>query len=423
MSVSSSRSIFKTKMTRKGRRVVAATAAAALVAAPLLSTAAGAAPLGSRTIYTVGATGDPEADNRRDWVLDVYGQEPIPVPYPASMVGMQASIDAGVENLQAALGENQSDYIIVVAMSQGAVVAEQVAHQRDIAENANERYILMGSPDFRHGISDRLPISSIPVVGLPLAGSQGTEHVRVSQICLAGDVMCDPSGSPINYPLSFVAIHMGMLGGNTYNDAFERDIAWRQEDGSTEYTVYENQPALSYIYTALSGKQPSEQGVAFLEIIAPTSRTVGVGGPVTFFDPRAVENFVNTLRPAQVDVESLAEVLPSSETELVNVAIDSEELPASQGSTVDTDVSATADAENEAVSASEETSTVEPTTSVEESASVDTSQETSPVVEQTSAPVEPTTPVVSESAPQPAAQVVEPVISEPVADVSVSEPV
>ena len=402
MSVSSSRSIKTNKMACKGRRVVAATATA-FIAAPLLSLAAGAAPTDPITVYTVGATGDSNADNRRDWVVNTLGREPIPVPYPASVVGMKDSIATGVENLQAALGENQSDYIIVVAMSQGAVVAEQVAHQRDTAENSNERYYLMGSPDFRHGISDRLPISSIPIVGLPLAGSQGTEHVRVSQICLAGDVMCDPSGSPINYPLSFIAIHMGMLGGNTYNDAFERDIVWQEKDGSTEYTVYENQPALSYIYTALSGKQPSEQGVAFLEIIAPTSRTVGVGGPVTFFDPKAVENFVNTLRPAQVDVENLAEVLPSSETELVDVTIDSEELPASQDSSADADVSATADTEDEAASTPEETPTVETSTPA--------------------ASVESTTPVVSESAPEPAAQVVEPVISEPVADVSVSEPV
>ena len=304
-----------------GRVLIAAALAVALAAA-LVAVAAAAAPRANAgalsrfgdTIFTVGATGDPNADNRRDFVLRLTGKEPVAVPYPAAVVGMGDSVSEGVANLTAALEASEGP-VTVVALSQGAVVGGNVAHQRDTAEHALlENYILMGSPDFQHGVSDRLPFGSIPLIGLPLEGSRGTQFVQVDMICSAGDVLCDPAGSPVNYLPSFLFVHMGLAGGDNYNNLDEREVVWTSEDGETTYYVYAGQHPLSYGYSLLSGRAPSDQLNAGLEVIAPTSRTVGVGGPVTLFDPQSVTNFVDTLRPSTPAAPEAEDVLVEAET-------------------------------------------------------------------------------------------------------------
>ena len=300
-----------------GRVLIAAALAVALVAAAVIFTPranAGALSRFGDTIFTVGATGDPNADNRRDFVLRLTGKEPVAVPYPAAVVGMGDSVSEGVANLTAALEASEGP-VTVVALSQGAVVGGNVAHQRDTAEHALlENYILMGSPDFQHGLSDRLPVGSIPLIGLPLEGSRGTQFVQVDMICSAGDVLCDPAGSPVNYLPSFLFVHMGLAGGDNYNNLDEREVVWTSEDGETTYYVYAGQHPLSYPYSLVSGRAPSDQLNAGLEVIAPTSRTVGVGGPVTLFDPQSVTNFVDTLRPSTPAAPEAEDVLVEAET-------------------------------------------------------------------------------------------------------------
>jgi PE-PPE domain len=139
-----------------------------IVAAVVLGLAL--APAAHADTLFVGGTGTdsrPTKPTSLGWVN--HGGPATQVGYPATVTGMDGSIRAGVNNLDAAV-RAATGPITIVGASQGAVVADQ--YKRSGAAPEGTTFVMIGDPTSRYGIMSHFPGLHVPGIGLTFTGTQ-----------------------------------------------------------------------------------------------------------------------------------------------------------------------------------------------------------------------------------------------------------